>query len=101
MESGVATTAIQHAPSFDCRTTSAPDERTICDNAGLVELERGMMETYRSLTVESGGTVPQAARQYSKVALQDRHAYGTNVDCITGILLAQKVYFTEMMRRHN
>jgi uncharacterized protein len=58
-----------------------------------------MMTAFVDLRSHFGGSVPDEIREYARAALAKRHACGSDVDCITGVLLAEKTYFNEHLEQ--
>ena len=80
-------------PSFDCRRASAPDERAICGNPELAQLDRAIADGYQFLRERFGET---SARAFAGPLLAGRHGCGSDAGCIKSIQLST---IGEMKRR--
>jgi hypothetical protein len=77
-------TAIAHpaSPSFNCRKAQTLDERTICHDGHLAELDR-LASTANNLTPHSQeGGGPGTVQEVVKEALEARHACGADQLCM-------------------
>ena len=72
-------------PSFDCSRAPAPDERVICGNARLAELDRLMAAGYEYVRAHYG--LSEASR-IGRPLLQARQACGAAQACIAQAQLA-------------
>ena len=72
--------SVAHAtsPSFNCAKASAPDERAICGDDALAELDRQTTAAWRHLR----GTDYDRATRIARELLEARHACGSNKVCI-------------------
>lgn len=66
-------------PSFDCRAATYPDEKTICGNPELARLDRMVVAVYEDVLARKGSRI---AKNISEPLLEQRHACGTDFDCI-------------------
>jgi clan AA aspartic protease (TIGR02281 family) len=69
----------QNAPSFDCSRAPTPDERTICGNARLSELDRVVAAGYQYVRQQYGDA---EAKRIGRPLLQLRHACAADEACI-------------------
>jgi uncharacterized protein len=65
-------------PSFNCAKATLPDERTICADERLAEMDRAVSNAFAQVKNES----KEDATTTAKEALAARHACGTNKLCI-------------------
>jgi uncharacterized protein len=76
-------------PSFDCVTNTAPDERTICANSGLAELDIQASSLYFSLRDTLGAPQKILLRDAQRYWLKRRAACGANASCIARLYRAR------------
>lgn len=69
------------AASFDCRTSSAATEQTICANASLSALDDEMANAYRA-AMAVAGSFQDAIRNGQRAFIRRRDTCGTNINCI-------------------
>jgi uncharacterized protein len=69
----------QNAPSFDCSKAATADERAICANARLSELDRLVAEGYQYVRQQYGDA---EAKRIGRPLLQLRHACAADEACI-------------------
>jgi len=74
-----------HAASFDCSKAKTPDEKAICHNAGLSDLDTQMATLFGvrmkiPMLMGSRGAAGDEQIQW----LQSRHACGSSVACLIG-----------------
>ena len=69
----------QNAPSFDCSKAATADERAICANARLSELDRLVAEGYQYVRQQYGDV---EAKRIGRPLLQLRHACTADEACI-------------------
>jgi uncharacterized protein len=74
-----STAFAQNAPSFDCSRATAPDERSICGNPHLSELDRLVAAGYEYVRRHYGDA---EARRVGRPLLQLRHACEADKACI-------------------
>lgn len=74
-----AASASAQVPSFDCRAARLPDERRICANGQLAELDQLMNRGFLFLRAARGDA---EARSIGTPLLNRRIACGGNDDCI-------------------
>lgn len=67
------------APSFSCKTASLPDERAICGDSRLAELDQITTTGFKQLKAAGNR---QAALAIGRKFLNVRHACGSNAGCI-------------------
>jgi hypothetical protein len=77
----VLTTSAAHAqqaePSFDCRRAKAPDERVICNDSRLAELDQAVAIAYS----QTGSDSKQEAHKVVRESLAARHSCGGDRIC--------------------
>ncbi len=71
-------TAHSATPSFDCGNAQAPDERAICGDERLAELDRAVTEGYRQAKDKDASD----ARDIARETLAGRRACGADKLCI-------------------
>jgi uncharacterized protein len=77
---GIDTTALgQNGPSFDCSRATFADERSICGNPRLSELDRLVAAGYQYVRQRYGD---DEAKQIARPILSSRHACGADDACI-------------------
>jgi hypothetical protein len=81
-----------NGPSFDCAKATYPDERLICANAELSQLDNSVAADFRYVREHRGD---ETARSISVPSLQSRHACNTDFKCIRD---AQIAAITEYQR---
>jgi len=74
-----------HAASFNCAKAQTPDEKTICHNAKLSDLDTQMATLFGvrmkiPMLMGSRGAAQDEQSQW----LQSRHACGASTSCLTG-----------------
>jgi uncharacterized protein len=78
----VLTTSAAHAqqaePSFDCRRAKAPDERVICNDSRLAELDQAVAIAYS----QTGSDSKEEAHKVVRESLAARHSCGGDRICI-------------------
>ena len=74
----VALPASAQAPSFDCAKARLPDEKTICSDEKLAQLDVIIATGLKQIT----GDLAQIAREDAVTGLLDRHACESNKVCI-------------------
>jgi uncharacterized protein len=84
LAAAVAGAAPAMAQSFSCATNTAPDERAICADCGLAQLDVKLAVMYEVLTKTSGMGVRADLREAQRAWLSTRAACGGNVSCLTG-----------------
>jgi uncharacterized protein len=89
LAAAVAGAAPAMAQSFSCATKTAPDERAICADCGLAQLDVKLAVMYEVLTKTSGMGVRADLREAQRVWLGTRAACGGNVACLTGAYRAR------------
>lgn len=77
------------AQSFSCATDTAPDERAICADCGLAQLDVKLSMMYEVLTKTSGMGARADLRESQRAWLSTRVACGGNVACLTGAYRAR------------
>jgi len=100
--SAVANTSLESQPAQQaafCEGAQTPDEQAICDNDGLAALQSGVDSLYNKLRDHNSGTVPDEVANYVSAALANRHECGKDADCISGILLAEKMYLSDQVNK--
>jgi len=70
----------QARPSFDCRAARSSDERAICADARLAELDRAVALAYEQASASNSGA--GSPRGFAKDDLAARHACGADRLCI-------------------
>ena len=73
----------QSAPSFDCRSNTAPDERAICANAMLSRLDRQLAAAYAAARSSLDAAGQTELRQAQRAWLRARADCGAQVSCLT------------------
>jgi uncharacterized protein len=78
------------AASFDCNRARTPDEKAVCRNAGLSELDSEMAALWYSykrfpFLMGASGVRQDDARQF----LADRRQCGANVSCLRRVYQAR------------
>jgi len=81
------------SPSFDCAKASAADERAICAEPQLADLDRLIADGYAQLVKRFGSTV---ANRLHLPLLRARHACGGNSFCIFQIQSEEMPLFTTL-----
>jgi hypothetical protein len=72
-------------PSFDCSKAVFPDERLICTNAELSQLDNAVAAGFRFVRDRVGQSIAESIRGPS---LQSRHACRADFECIKRVQLA-------------
>jgi hypothetical protein len=67
------------SPTFDCSSVTYPDERAICDNAGLAQLDHAVVAGYEFVREKFGD---QYAKAINGPLFEARRACGDNAPCI-------------------
>lgn len=81
-------------PSFDCRAARAPDERAICRDERLAELDQAVSIAYRQAAASKDNK--EAARNVAKESLAARRACGGSRLCILDQQVNEIEYFATM-----
>jgi uncharacterized protein len=71
------------SPYIQCPAARTPDERAICRNVSLIQLDAEMATLYRVLTGLVGMGMRGAIRDEQAEWLRERRACGTSVRCLT------------------
>jgi uncharacterized protein len=82
---GVVVPPAGHAASFDCARAAAPDERAVCADPRLSELDDALGKANAEARASSGG--PEAAKlgTVARGILADRRSCGTAWGCLVGV----------------
>jgi len=74
-----------HAASFDCAKATTPDERTVCSDSQLSELDNLISNAFRQAKQASTGADDQKnIVTFARGFLKDRRACATDRSCILG-----------------
>jgi uncharacterized protein len=76
-------------PSFNCKTNTAPDERTICASKVVSQLDRQMDDLYVALRDSLDAGQQALLREAQRSWLRKRAACGTNASCIAALYQAR------------
>jgi uncharacterized protein len=71
-------------PSFDCNKASTPNERMICADGQLRELDLELTRSYRGLLDMVSSSEGAAIRDVQRAWLQDRQNCGSDYQCTIG-----------------
>ena len=74
-----------HAASFNCAAASTPDERAVCANASLSQLDSVAAEAYSQATASAG---PAEIKPVALDFLAQRRTCGSNQPCIMASYVA-------------
>lgn len=72
-------------PSFNCSTSTASDERTICASTALSQLDRQMSDLYSAVLSRLDAIAQATLREAQRSWLRERAACATNASCITAL----------------